>query len=128
MPPWICSSSKNWSRAATSRASRATNPAGELTAVENLIAKILQHQRDLVRAAGDFDRDARVLHFAHEDGVIAALDRIDQGAFDKSREFFQNRRAQAAGAKRLAADRVALALERLEESISDVLVVFAQDV
>jgi hypothetical protein len=84
---------------------------GELAAVKDLVAQVFQYQREIVRPDGRLRRDARVPDLAHEDGVIAPLDRIDQGALDESGKFFKNRRAQAAAAKRLAADRVAFAFE-----------------
>src|ERR1051325_8713346 len=60
--------------------------------------------------------------------MIAALDRVDEGAFNERRKLFENRRAQAAGAELLSADRVALALERLKKRIRDIFVLFAEDV
>ena len=86
-----------------------------LTAVENFVAQIAHRKNRVVGTAGRLHRHAGILYFADKNRVVAHLYRIHQRALDKSRRFFQNRRAERSFAKRLATDAVAFAFERFEK-------------
>src|SRR5258708_16909565 len=88
----------------------------KLAAIENFIAKVSHRQDGVVGSARRLHCDAGIFHLTDEDRVITLFDRIDQHTLNKRRRFFQNRRAQTPFAKRLAADGITFALERLEES------------
>src|ERR1044071_10499620 len=83
--------------------------------VKNLTAQAPQRQDRVVGPARRRHRHAGILHFADKDRVIAHLHGIHELTFDEGRRFLENRRAQAALAKRLAADRITLTLKRFEE-------------
>src|ERR1700757_5033403 len=86
-----------------------------LTAVENLLAQILQCQCPVVRPPRRLRGHSRIFNFANENRVVSFFNCIDKLAFNKSRSFFENRRPESAFPKRLAANRVAFALERFEK-------------
>src|ERR1051325_11099198 len=89
------------------------------TAIEHLVAEVLQPQRGVVRASVRAFRRAGLDHASDEDRVIAFLDRRLQPALDECGRVGEDWRARRARAKRLTRDRVAFQLRRLEERERD---------
>src|SRR5262245_9914882 len=94
---------------------RRAHHCGVSAAVESLLAQVLQPQRRVIRATVGLLGDARVGHLADHDRMIAALDHVDELAFDVRRRLLEDGCAAGAATERLTRDGVAVTRCRLEE-------------
>ena len=86
-----------------------------LPPVEDVVAKLGHRQDGFVGAAFGVFFDIGVDHLADDDVVVAALDDLDDPTLDRGDGVVEDRCAGRAGAVGLAADPLALFLDRLEE-------------
>src|SRR4029453_14854963 len=88
-----------------------------LATIEDLVAKVLEPERGVVRASFGGLGDTRVDDLADEDRVVAHLHRRLERALDVGRSVGEDGRARRARPVRLAGDGLVLFLGWLEERV-----------